>query len=792
MKQQKFFNANEDFALISSIANKLKLSEKVVELLFSRGINTEQKINKFFTPTFSDFNNPFLLNGMEEAKKKLLDAINNNEKILIFGDYDVDGVSATAIILKLLEKLNYSANYFLPNRFIDGYGLTKQSIDKVKEKFNPKLIITVDCGISCYEEVEYAKQLGIDVIVTDHHEIPEKLPNSIIINPKMPNQNYPFKELCGTGVAFKFAQAVLNDICEDMLPIAAIATIADIVSLTEENRAIVSLGLNLFEKYLPIGIKELLKDNKISIKTLNSTDIAFKIAPKLNSSGRMGEASDSLKLYLEQDIKTIKELIEKINEYNLNRQKACSKVYEDCIKMLNKTNMANENSIILYSNQWDSGILGIVCSRLVENFNRPTFLFSEENGILHGSARSIQDVNVHEILSNMKDILETFGGHKMAAGMCLKKEHFSKFKQNVNNFIISKVSNKAFLPIMYYDLEIEEKHLTEKFLEDINKLEPFGLNNSKPLLKISTQQAKVTPLKNFASHYNITIGKLSLIYFNCLEKYFSLKYSIKKNIIFEIQNKQGSQIKGIVKDFDSGFEFDKSFSSTLDAYCFEQLKYLENNKKVSLNSFNQGKLIEIIANCEKSVFGTIFIATKTETYKNFVENFSCDNIFELFVFNNSSNTGYNAIYLFPTNLNIFKNYKTIVFLDGVLDKTYLKEIRKISNGEIYVPEQSNFNKKLFASLNLSRKEIGSFFVNLKKLNNSEFLNISHFYNIFSKENKISFNNFYMYILILNELKIISLDSETGLFLKIDENRKTELNKSKIFNTVSFIKQIIRG
>ena len=516
MKQQKFYNAKNNFALISDMSRQLNLNEKVVELLFSRGIDSKQKINEFFNPSFSHFNNPFLLKGMEEAKEKILNSVKSNENILVFGDYDVDGISASAIIIKLLEKLNCKANYFLPNRFVDGYGLTKQAIDKVKEKFNPKLIITVDCGISCYEEVEYAKSLGIDIVVTDHHEIPQQIPNTIVINPKLENQAYPFKDLCGTGVALKVAQAILNDNCEEFLPIAALATIADIVSLTEENRAIVSLGLKLFEKYLPVGIKELLKDNKISIKNVTSTDIAFKIAPKINSSGRMGEANDSLKIYLETKLDVIKKQIAKINEYNTNRQKACAEVYDDCVEMLKKTNMSNEPSIILYSKEWDSGILGIVCARLVENYNRPAFLFAEEDGLLHGSARSLQDVNVHEILSNMKDILETFGGHKMAAGMCLKKEHFYKFKQNVNDFILTKVSPKAFLPISYYDLDIEESQLTEKFLEDLNKLEPFGLNNSKPLLKISTQQAKINSLKNFACHYNIVIGKLNLIYFNCL------------------------------------------------------------------------------------------------------------------------------------------------------------------------------------------------------------------------------------------------------------------------------------
>ena len=351
MKQQKFYNAKENFALICDMAKQLNLNEKVVELLFSRGIDSQEKILKFLNPSKSDFNNPFLLNGMEQAVEKIKAAIENKKRILVFGDYDVDGVSATAILIKLLKSLGSNPDYYLPNRFTDGYGLTIETIKKVSNLYNPELIITVDCGISCHDEIEFAKSLGIEIIVTDHHEIPEILPETIVINPKIKNQPYPFKDLCGTGVALKLAQAILGSNCEEFLPIAAIATIADIVSLTEENRAIVSVGLNLFESFLPVGIKELLKDCKISLKTINSTDIAFKLAPKINSSGRMGDASDSLELYLETNPQKIKLLIEKINAHNQRRQAVCSKVYEDCIKILEDVNMSKQPAIILSSKE---------------------------------------------------------------------------------------------------------------------------------------------------------------------------------------------------------------------------------------------------------------------------------------------------------------------------------------------------------------------------------------------------------------------------------------------------------
>jgi single-stranded-DNA-specific exonuclease len=794
MKQQKFFNAKYDLALIYDMAQRTNLDSKIIELLFSRGITTEEQIFKFLNPSKADFHDPFLLSGMKEAVEKIKASIEKKEKILIFGDYDVDGVSASAIMIKTFEKVGYKVDFYLPNRFTDDYGLTKEVIDKIKKMYSPDLIITVDCGICCAKEIEYANTLGIEVIVTDHHEIPDVLPNKIVVNVKLEDQKYPFKDLCGTGVALKFAQAFLGfEKAEEFLPIAAIATIADIVSLTDENRAIVSLGMKLFEKYLPVGLKHLFKENKLNIKTVNSTDIAFKIAPKINSSGRMGEATDSLLLYLEENPFKIKEIINKINEYNTKRQKICSEVFDDCLNMLKNINISNERCIILSSPNWDIGILGIVCARLVETYNRPAFLFSEKDGILKGSARSLNDINVHEMLTSMNDILVTFGGHKMAAGLTLKSEHLPVFIEKVNSFIFTKVSPKVFTPIYYYDLEIKAEEINDKFYNDMIKLEPFGLNNSKPLLKLIANDTRITPLRNFPMHYTISIGKnLNLIYFNCQDKYFSLKYSKEKEFIFELQSKETAQFKGIVKNFNGGFELDKSFSSSLDAFMFEQLNYLKNKNNIKFKTYNSSDLIEFIADCETNPFGNIFITTQSQTYRDFTQKYYSQNIQELFVFNNSSDTSYNALYLYPTDITIFKNYNKIIFLDSILDKSYLAEIKKYTSGEIYIPEDTKFNQKLLKSINISRNEISNFFVKIKKLNHQKFANILHLYNNFVKDSKLSFSNFYVYFLILSELKILNFINNDQFTLEINSKEKTDLNKSAIYNTLNYLIQFSKG
>ncbi|MBQ8792522.1 MAG: DHH family phosphoesterase, partial [Clostridia bacterium] len=342
---------------------------------------------------------------MKELCNRIYLAKQMGDRVLVFGDYDVDGVSATAIMLKTLKKIGINADFYLPNRYEDGYGLTKEVIDKVANKFAPDLIITVDCGISCYEEVEYAKEKGIEIVVTDHHEIPEILPNTLVLNAKIEGQDYPFHELCGTGLAYKISEAVLGQKkAEEFLPIASIATIADIVSLTGENRNIVKRGLKMFDK-LPIGLKTLLKENKVSLSNPTSTDIAFKIAPKINSSGRMGDAGDSLVLYMTEDPVKVKEYVEKIKVHNTKRQELSAQIMEDCEKAIAKMDMTKTRVICLASKKWDQGILGIACARLVEIYNRPVFLFAQNGDMLHGSGRSIDDINIHELLSSQKDIL---------------------------------------------------------------------------------------------------------------------------------------------------------------------------------------------------------------------------------------------------------------------------------------------------------------------------------------------------------------------------------------------------
>ena len=794
MKLIKFYNDGADGTVISELSKQFDLDKRVMEVIYSKGYHTKDEIAKFLSPLEQNYVDPFLLSGMRDCADKIKKAAQEGKKILIFGDYDVDGMSATAIMIKLLKKLGNEANYYLPNRFVDGYGLTKEVIDKICLTMQkPDLIITVDCGITCHDEVEYCKQLGIDIIVTDHHEIPEVLPKCIVVNPKLPNQAYTFDGLCGTGVAFKIAQAILGFAdSEQFLPIATIATIADIVPLREENRIIVAKGLKVFNQYLPQGLKFLFKQNKLDTKNLEAADIAFKIAPKLNASGRMGDASDSLKLMLETNIVKIRELVEKINDHNQKRQEICNAVYDDCVEMLKDCNMSKTPIIILKSEKWDSGILGIVCSRILEKYNRPVILFAQSGDELKGSARSIDDVNIHQVLSSVKDILEVFGGHKVAAGLTLNSKHFDEFCNRTSAFVLENINTKAFIPINYYDVEINPDELSDKFFNDLKVLEPCGCDNQKPRFLVKTTSAKIVPLKVNSLHAYIHVSKnLHLLFFNYLKEAPKLNFGQEYKFVFEFQSCYNGVYKGIVKTFSAGYKLKSNADNYFNSLKFNELLYCDNTtEQVDCNVYEASELINFVVDCSSSVFGNCFVCFDVDEYRKFCESYDLSNIYEI-NFINTNVTGFNAINVCPSDINFAKSYNSIIFLDSILDQTYIKEIQKISDAKIYIPKLDNKNEKIFKKLNLNRQQITNFYYNLLKKENNSFTSIFGLYSQLYKENKnLDFNNFYIYFNILLELNIINPKNENGLFsYTINRQIKTDLNKSKIYTTANLIRRI---
>lgn len=781
---KKFFNKNAD--KVQYFAEKFNLSTKTTELILSRGHDSEEKIEEFLNPKV--MHDPFLLKGMQGLVDRVKLAKELKDKVLIFGDYDVDGVSATAIMIKALKIFGIEADYYLPNRFIDGYGLTEAVIDKIADRYEPNLIITVDCGVSCANEIEYAKNKGIEVVVTDHHEIPDILPDTIVVNAKQTDQEYPFRELCGTGIAFKFAQALLGEKeAEQFLPIAAIATVVDIVSLVGENRTIVTRGLKLCEKYLPIGLKMMFKEYGIPLNNPNSTSISFKIGPKLNASGRMGDATDSLKIYFETDPIKIKKDLEKIKQHNLKRQDICNRIYEDCEKALAKIDMKNQRVITLASKTWDKGVLGIVCSRLVEKYHKPTFLFVAEGNMLSGSGRSIDDINIHQLLSSMQDILETFGGHSMAAGLTLKLDNYKLFSQKINDFALNHISEDVFMPIEYYDQEVDEEDITPEFVKQLSLLEPFGCDNPRPKFKITTQDVEIVPLKRLPQHANFKIGKLNLMYYNFVDNLIKINFSRQKSFIFELEP---YSMNGTVEAFDGGSFIVEDAYKTLNAIELNHFAY-QGKGETKFKLYPQSEMLNFVSGTTNSVFGTCFVTYSCFEYVEFCKNYNIKDIYHFGIYEDKE-IGYNSLLLSPKGISWAKNFKKIVFLSPVLDNKFLSALGEVTDADIYVPMgKDGQDPRKFAGLDLERETFGRVF---KALSNKSGKGI---YNIFDLYDKcdfkgISFSTFYAAVLVFQQLGLVSVVEGETIMLKVNKAEKKELTGSQIYNQLMLIKQTQKG
>ena len=768
---------------IEEFAKSFNIHPIVVERIMSRGYESYEQFQEFLYPSENSYHNPFLLNGMIELVDRLHKAIENKERILVFGDYDVDGISATAIMLKTINMLGGKAFYYLPNRYVDGYGLTNNVLVKLKHRFNPSLIITVDCGISCYKEVEFAKTLGIEVIVTDHHEIPETLPSGIVVNAKIKEQKYPFRELCGTGLAYKISQALLGERASCLLPIAGLATIADIVPLVDENRAIVYHALKRMSD-LPLGLKELIKSLKIDIKRMTSSDVSFKIAPRLNASGRMGDAQDSLTLYLSEDIKVIQHYIEKINEHNTNRQDLCTLAGNDCDEIISKMNMSKLPAIILSSRDWDHGILGIVSAKLSSKYNRPVFLFSEEvGGILKGSARSVYGVNIHELLASMQDILEAYGGHPIAAGITLKSENFNEFIKRVNEFLIKGYSRDLFFPSEEYDVELSLNDISMKLAKDLAKLEPCGCDNPQPKFLVQTRNFVVSPMKNYIEHCNIKLGHtISLVYFNYLEKYGLLKKAENINIIFEIQlDKYSNSPKGIIKAIDSNVGQIRAFNQNFVLPYLEQLQYLGLNKKATYTQIQDANSIFEITD----LFGSAYVVNTEKSFLFLREKLDFSKIGLVDIYKGSMTSGINGVFICPQGTDFATSYKKIYFLDNIIDESYIAKINSISDAEIIVVSGTH-NNNFFKSINSTRDNFINIYKDISRVEGRFVLERDIYEKIVkSKKVRYSYRDFYAALCVFKELKIVEI-GKIGNYneFKINTNIKSDLNNSKIYNYIT--------
>lgn len=492
---------NEDD--VKELCNELKISPLVASLLIRRGLNTASLARNFLFEHETQCHDPFLLTGMDIAVNRIREAIENQEPILIFGDYDADGVTSTSVMMLTLKELGAIVDFYIPNRFTEGYGPNEPAFRHAYES-GVKLIITVDTGISAVHEASVLKELGVDLIVTDHHEPGPILPEALaIIHPKLPGSSYPFKELAGVGVACKLSQALLGKLPEHLLEFVAIGTIADLVPLVDENRYLVKQGLKKIRSSNRTGIKALCKQAGIEQQSIDEETIGFTIGPRINAVGRLDSADPAVHLLLAEDLFEAEMLAEEIDSYNKERQRIVSSIAEEAIQQVKDFYPIEENSVIIVGQEgWNAGVVGIVASRLVEAFYRPTIVlsFDREKGIAKGSARSIEGFDLFKNLSTCRDILPHFGGHPMAAGMTLKLEDVDELRSRLNALATEQLTKDDFIPITTVDMELSIKDVQLKSVEDLQLLAPFGTSNRKP--KILIKEATISQIRKIGADQN--------------------------------------------------------------------------------------------------------------------------------------------------------------------------------------------------------------------------------------------------------------------------------------------------
>ena len=470
------------------LAEKIGISPILTQLLVSRGITTESAAKRFFRPQLADLINPFLMKDMDVAVDRLNDAMGRKERILVYGDYDVDGCTAVALVYKFLQQFYSNIDYYIPDRYEEGYGVSHKGIDYAKET-GVKLIIILDCGIKAIEEVRYAKSLGIDFIICDHHVPDEVMPPAVaILNPKRPDDSYPFKHLCGCGVGFKFMQAFAknNGIpfsrLIPLLDFCAVSIAADIVPVVDENRILAFHGLKQLNQNPSLGLKAIIDICGLNGRELSMSDIVFKIGPRINASGRMENGKESVDLLVEKDFSMALKEAKHINEYNEQRKDIDKQMTEEANIIVSKLESQRHlSSIVLYDENWKKGVIGIVASRLTEIYFRPTVVLTRDGEYATGSARSIMGFDVYAAIKSCRDLLVNFCGPTYAAGLTLKWEDIPHFRKRFQQYVDEHIKPSQKEAMINVDAVIDFKDISKRLYNDLKRFSPFGPGNNKPI-----------------------------------------------------------------------------------------------------------------------------------------------------------------------------------------------------------------------------------------------------------------------------------------------------------------------
>jgi len=499
LKKRWTIKQAENEQLVEALAGSLNISMVLAKLLVLRDVKNFSEAKNFFRPSLESLHDPFLMHDMEKATSRVIKALTENQLICIYADYDVDGTCATALLYLFLKELGANVEFYIPNRLEEGYGLSKTAIDHVRDK-GTSLLITVDCGITAIDETEYANSLGMDVIICDHHQPKNLIPNAFaVLDPLKPECNYPFKYLSGAGVAFKLSQGVCERIGKRELPmqyldLVSLAGAADIVPLKDENRILVYEGLNQINNNPRPAIVALLDVCRLQPGNLNSGQVVFTLAPRINAVGRLGDAERAVRLLITDSKKEAVDLAMILETENYERRKIDVDTFDSATELVEKNpDFENELAIVLHQEGWHPGVIGIVASRLVEKYYRPTVMLTTIDGVAKGSARSISNLNIYEALQRCESSLLHFGGHQAAAGLAIELDKIEEFKTRFNQVIRELVSEDDLFPEIIIDSKLKFSEITPKFLKILEQFSPFGPGNMRPVFLAEDVQVSGNP-----------------------------------------------------------------------------------------------------------------------------------------------------------------------------------------------------------------------------------------------------------------------------------------------------------
>lgn len=477
-----------DQTLQTKLCNQLKLHRTIARMLIRRGITDIEEVQRFLAPKLTELHDPFLLEGMTEAVARIRQALKQKQKILIYGDYDVDGVSSTSLLILLFRTLGADVNYYIPNRFREGYGINRKALEIAKDQ-EFDLVISVDTGISAVEEVAYAKQLGLDLIITDHHEPPSQLPETIVINPKKSSCTYPFSELAGVGVAFKLATALLDRVPEEYLDLVALGTIADLVPLVGENRILATYGLKKMNMRQRVGLSALAEVAGVE-QEITASHVGFALGPRINACGRLDSADLAVELLTTDDPQQAMMIAKECNQLNQERQQMVQMITDEAIARVEADPKRYQHAIVVADETWNEGVVGIVASRLVEKYYRPVIVLriDQEKGIAKGSARSITGFHLYQALAACESHLLKFGGHEMAAGMTLEIDKIDRLHKQLARLAMERIQPEDWIPTLVVDDELDLSEVNMDLIKQLDTLAPYGIGNPTPQFVIKNAQ----------------------------------------------------------------------------------------------------------------------------------------------------------------------------------------------------------------------------------------------------------------------------------------------------------------